>query len=141
VDHDVLPVLSHDRRKRWIGMLTRRNIIERLHEELERSTQLALHEHLSLRAIEEESKISQLVTAIPGRRPDVQRLFVPIDAIGKSLKECDFRRKYDVQVIAIEQRDGSFQCPPDPDASLRTDQRLLAVVWRPDRPATRAGAT
>lgn len=57
-----------------------------------------------------------------------QRLFVPIDAIDKSLRECDFRRQYKSQVIAIEERDGSLQCSPDLDRPLSSDQRLLDVV-------------
>jgi len=54
---------------------------------------------------------------------------VPIQAIGKSLRECDFRRKYNAQVIAIEHPDGSIECPPDLDRALSTKERLLAVVW------------
>jgi len=83
-----------------------------------------------LRAIKEDVRIDQLVMGVPGRHADVQRLFVPIDAIGKSLRECDFRRRYDAQVIAIEESDGSIECPPNPDRPLLTSTRLLAVVWK-----------
>ena len=54
---------------------------------------------------------------------------MPIDAIGKSLRECDFRRKYNIQVIAIEESDGTYECPPDPGRPLTTKERLLVVVW------------
>ncbi|MHC4100095.1 MAG: chloride channel protein [Planctomycetota bacterium] len=129
VEHEVLPVMSHGRGGKWVGMLTRRRVVERLHEELDRSREAAFQEHLGLRAIEEDLRLDELVMAVPGEHSDIQRLFVPIDAIGKSLRECDFRRRYNVQVIAIEEADGSYECPPDPDRPLTTKERLLAVVW------------
>jgi CIC family chloride channel protein len=129
VEHEVLPVMSHGRGGKWVGMLTRRRVVDRLHEELDRSHEAAFQEHLSLRAIKEDMKLDQLVMRVPGEHSDIQRLFVPIDAVGKSLRECDFRRKYNVEVIAIEESDGTYECPPDPDRTLTTKERLLAVVW------------
>jgi CIC family chloride channel protein len=129
VEHEVLPVVSHGRGGRWVGMLTRRRVVDRLHEELDRSHEAAFQEHLSLRAIREDLRLDQLVMRVPGKHSDIQRLFVPIDAIGKSLRECDFRRKYNIQVIAIEESDGSYMCPPNPDRPLTTKERLLAVIW------------
>jgi len=130
VDDEVLPVMSHGRNPKWVGMLARRHVVAMLHEELGRSHEAAFQEHRSLRAIKEDVRIDQLVMGVPGRHADVQRLFVPIDAIGKSLRECDFRRRYDAQVIAIEESDGSIECPPNPDRPLLTSTRLLAVVWK-----------
>ena len=130
VDHATLPVMSGGREPRWVGMLSRRDVIEKLHRELERSHEAAFREHLGLRAIRDDVRLDQLIMGLPARHADVQRLFVPIDAIGKSLRECDFRRQYNAQVIAIEERDGSLQCPPDLDRRLSTDMRLLAVVWK-----------
>jgi CIC family chloride channel protein len=129
VEHEVLPVMSHGRGGQWVGMLARRRVVDRLHEELEHSHAAAFEEHLSLRAIKEDMKLDQLVMRVPGEHSDIQRLFVPIDAIGKSLRECDFRRKYNIQVIAIEESDGTYECPPDPDRPLTTKERLLVVVW------------
>lgn len=51
-----------------------------------------------------------------------------LQAVGKSLRKADFRRQFGAQVIGIEQPDGSIQCPPDPNAPLRTSQRLVAIV-------------
>ncbi|MHC4319186.1 MAG: chloride channel protein [Planctomycetota bacterium] len=129
VEHDVLPVVSHGRGGKWVGMLTRRRVVDRLHEELDRSHEAAFQEHLSLRAIREDLRLDQLVMRVPGQHSEIQRLFVPIDAIGKSLRECDFRKKYNIQVIALEESDGSYVCPPDPDRPLTTKERLLAVIW------------
>lgn len=133
VDDEVLPVMSHGRNPKWVGMLARRHVVAMLHEELGRSHEAAFQEHRSLRAIKEDVRIDQLVMGVPGRHADVQRLFVPIDAIGKSLRECDFRRRYDAQVIAIEESDGSIESPPNPDRPLLTSTRLLAVVWKDSR--------
>jgi signal-transduction protein with cAMP-binding, CBS, and nucleotidyltransferase domain len=129
VEHEVLPVVSHGAGGKWVGMLTRRRVVERLHEELDRSREAAFKEHLGLHAIKEDLRLDELVMAVPGQHSDIHRLFVPIDAIGKSLRECDFRRKYNIQVIAIEESDGTYECPPDPDRPLTTRERLLAVVW------------
>jgi CIC family chloride channel protein len=134
VEHEVLPVMSHGRGGKWVGMLTRRRVVDRLHEELDRSHEAAFQEHLSLRAIKADLRLDQLVMRVPGRHSDIQRLFVPIDAIGKSLREADFRRKYNAEVIAIEESDGSHECPPNPDRALTTKERLLAVVWTARRP-------
>jgi CIC family chloride channel protein len=129
VEHEVLPVMSHGHGGKWVGMLTRRRVVDRLHEELARSHETAFQEHLSLRAIMEDMRLDQLIMHVPGEHSDIQRLFVPIEATGKSLRECDFRRKYNIEVIAIEESDGSYECPPDPDRPLTTKERLLAVVW------------
>lgn len=130
VDHATLPVMSSGRDPRWVGMLSRRDVIDKLHRELERSHEAAFREHVGLRAIRDDVRLDQLIMGLPAQHADVQRLFVPIDAIGKSLRECDFRRQYNAQVIAIEERDGSLQCPPNLDRPLSTDLRLLAVVWK-----------
>jgi len=65
---------------------------------------------------------------VPQQKHKVQRLFVPLQAVGRSLRETDFRMQFGAQVIGIEQTDGSIQCPPDADAPLRTDQRLVALL-------------
>ncbi len=65
--------------------------------------------------------------ASAGKTEKIQRLIVPVQAVGLSLRDADFRRKYGVQVIAIEQADGSIQCPPDVEGPLKTDQRLIGI--------------
>ena len=102
--------------------------LEGLHEIL--CSEGLLEEHLSLRAIEQDVRLDHLVMGVPVEHALIQRLFVPMDAVGKSLRECNFRRKYNMEVIAIERADGSIECPPDPDAPLLTRYRLLAVLWR-----------
>ena len=127
--HDTMPVLA-DRRgdRQWVGMLTRKHIVERLHHEIEESHRIAFAEYPSLDAIKDVVQIDQLVMGVPSARADIHQLFVPMDVVGKSLRESDFRNKYDAQVVAVQQRDGSVNCPPDLDSPLRTDQRLLVVM-------------
>ena len=129
MDRGRLTGMCGGREGKWVGMRTRRDVVTTLHKELERSHQAAFREHASLSAIQEDVLVDQLIMGLPQKHADVQRLFVPIDAIGKSLRECDFRRKYNAQVIAIEHPDGSIECPPDLDKPLSTKGRLLAVVW------------
>ncbi|HKQ48140.1 MAG TPA: chloride channel protein [Phycisphaerae bacterium] len=131
--HDVLPVVQRGSRGRWLGMLTRERIFERVREGVARMQTLMLEEHDGLKAIESEGRLQQLVMGVAPMKKDViQRLIVPVDAVGQSLRQSDFRRKYGAQVIAIEKPDGSIQCPPDLDAPLVTGQRLLAIVPQPD---------
>jgi len=68
----------------------------------------------------------------PAQKEMIQRFIVPMDAVGKSLRETDFRRTYGAQIIAVEKPDGTIQCPPDLDAPLATGQRLLAIVAQSD---------
>ncbi|UCE61342.1 MAG: chloride channel protein [Phycisphaerales bacterium] len=125
----VMPVVARDRREHLVGMLTRRDIYRTVRRQLDDLGRHLVLEHEALASIEHEETLHQLVTGVPaGKASRVQRLLVPIQAIGLSLRQADFRRKYDVQVIGIEQTDGTIQCPPDVDAPLKTDQRLIGIV-------------
>ncbi|QOJ02798.1 MAG: chloride channel protein [Planctomycetia bacterium] len=128
-DHDVLPVLTAPPERRWIGMLSRRRVLEAVRDHMAGVQRLMFREHAGLRTMEEDARLEQLGLGIaPARRDLVQRLTVPSDAVGRSLRETDFRRAHGAQVIAIEQPDGSLQCPPNLDAPLEADQRLLVVT-------------
>ncbi|RJP36020.1 MAG: CBS domain-containing protein [Phycisphaerales bacterium] len=133
-NHDVLPVVSAGRRRTWVGMLSRRAVFEALRREAARMQESVVREHAGLMAIDREGQLNQLMMAVaPTRADQVQRLLVPLEAVGLSLRQADVRNRFEIEVLAIEQPDGSVQCPPDPNAPLRTDQRLIAIVW--DRPA------
>ncbi len=128
-NHDMLPVVSRDRHRRFLGMLTRRGVFESLRSHVADMQRHVFAEHAGLAAIDREGQLDQLLMAVAPRHTDrVQRLLVPLDALGRSLRQADFRKTFGAQVIAIEQPDGSMQCPPDIDAPLHTGQRLLAVV-------------
>jgi len=127
--HNALPVVSREPPGRWLGMLTRERILEAIHRDLEETQQAVLQEHGGLAAIGTEGQLQELAAGLaPRRRPEMQRLLVPLQAVGLSLRQADFRRNFGAQVIAIEQPDGTLQCPPDIDTPLRTDQRLVALV-------------
>ncbi len=128
-NHDVLPVVSSDGRRAWLGMLTRAQVFDTLRKSLANVQSAMFREHTGLAAIESEGQIQQLVMGVTPMRKDViQRLLVPMDAIGKSIRDADFRRSYGAQIIGVEQPDGTIQCPPPLDEPLRTGQRLLAIV-------------
>lgn len=129
-NHDVLPVVSREKDRRWLGMLTRESVFNTIRGHIEQMQKLVLREHAGLAAIEQEGQLQQLVMGVaPGRKDMIQRLLVPLQAVGRSLRDADFRNRFGAQVIAIEQPDGSIQCPPDLDAPLHTGQRLVAIVW------------
>ncbi|MCP4593084.1 MAG: CBS domain-containing protein [bacterium] len=128
-NQDVLPVVSRDSDRRWLGMLTRERVFKKVRRHVGEMERSVLREHHGLAAIEREGQFHELLTGlVPAREHELQRLLVPIQAIGKSLREGSFRNEYGVQVVAIEQPDGALQCPPDVDTPLRTDQRLIALV-------------
>ncbi len=128
-DHDVLPVMDSTPARRWVGMLSRRRILEALRDHMADVQRLMIREHAGLATVEQDARLEQLGLGIaPARRDLVQRLPVPPDVVGRSLREADFRRAHGAQVIAIEHADGSLQCPPSLDDPLRADQRLLVIA-------------
>ena len=137
-NHDVIPVVSDDGERRWCGMLTRAGIFSALQNEMSTMQQAVLAEHGGLGVIEQEGQLFQLVMGVmPAQKDKIQRLFVPLQAVGKSLRDLDFRRTFGTHVLAIEQPDGSIQCPPDLDTPLSQNQRLVAVVSKAeDRAST-----
>ena len=138
--HDVLAVVSRSPKRRWLGMLTRKRVFKAVRRQVEETQRLAVREHRGLAAIEHEGQLQELVAGLaPTRKHEIQRLLVPLQAVGKSLRQADFRKNFGTQIIAIEQPDGSFQCPPDIDAPLRTEQRLVALVWSREEPLEGAG--
>lgn len=127
--HEVLPVVRKDAPDHWVGMLSRERVFEMLQDQIRRMHEHVLREHGGLSAIDREGQLQQLLVGVaPERKELVQRLLVPLQAIGKSLRECDFRKQFDAQIIAIEQPDGTLQSPPDPDLPLHTGLRLVAIV-------------
>ena len=125
----VVPVVTRGAQPRFCGMLTRADVHNAVHSRLDELRQHLLGDHAGLAAMENEEQLHQLVMGVaPPRGHNIQRLLVPVQAVGKSLRETDFRRQFGVQVIAVEQPDGSISCPPDPDVPLSTRQRLVAIV-------------
>lgn len=127
-NHIVLPVID-PASGMFLGMLSREGIYAAVRTRLDYMRQDLLTEHKALLAIEHEETLHQLVAGVSIRKTDnLQRLFVPMEAVGRSLRESNFRREFGIQVIAVEMPDGSIQCPPDVDSPLETRQRLIAIV-------------
>ncbi|RME37056.1 MAG: CBS domain-containing protein [Planctomycetota bacterium] len=125
----VLPVVATGDGERFVGMILRSDIHRLLRRRIDEMSRHLLEEHAGLAAVEYEETIHQLAVGVAAGKTDrIQRLIVPLQVVGMSLREADFRRRFGVQVIAIEKPDGSIQCPPDVDAPLQTNQRLLAIV-------------
>lgn len=133
--HDVLPVVSRDRARRWLGMLTRRQVFERLQQRIGETQRIVAREHVGLRAIEDEGQLQQLVMAVsPLESNRIQRLMVPIDAVGLTIRDAQMRQRYGLQVIGIELPDGTLQFPPDLDLPLEPGHRLVATIVQDPAP-------
>lgn len=125
----LLPVVCKDRSGRFAGVVSRTDIHAVVREQLEEMSRHLLAEHEGLAGMEQEDDVYRLAAGVtPGSLDRIQRLLVPMSAIGQSLREADVRKNFGFHVIAIEQSDGSIQCPPDADAPLQTSQRLIVVA-------------
>ncbi len=127
--HDVLPVVAREGSKRWLGMLSRRAVFDALRERTEEIHRAVLEEHAGLHEIEGEGQISEIAMTVGARRSEmIQRRMVPPDALGKSLREADFRRVYGIIVLGVELAEGELQFPPDLDMPLEAEHRLIVTV-------------
>lgn len=135
--HEVLPVITRQNGERWVGMISRQHVVDVLRKDLRERHAVVLREHDDLQAIDRDLSLHQMLLPTSQDTHRLQKMFVPIQAVGKSLRESDFRRRFNVQVIAIEQPDGAIQCPPDLDKPLTTDLRLLALRVKDDEKMNR----
>lgn len=130
-NRSALPVVKRGSGGAYLGMITRAAIHQAMRDRLESMRSHLLSEHRGLAAIDNEATVQQIVTgASIGSAEVIQRLIIPLQVIGKSLRQSDFRKNFGVQVIAIEYPDGSIECPPNVDIPLQTSLRLIAVTSR-----------
>lgn len=130
--HNVLPVVRRED-GRWLGMIARERVYKRIQEHVAERQRQMLSEHAGLAAMQQEAEIQELVLGVgDARKNRFERIMVPIDAVGQSLRQADFRRRFHAQVIAIEQPTGEVQCPPSLDAPLTSSQRLLVLAEERD---------
>jgi len=129
-----LPVVAQEDANRLVGVLTRTDVYENIRAKLADMLSSLASEHEAVASLEHEETLYQLVTGVPASpAARIQRLLVPVQAVGQSLRDAGFRQRFGVQVIAVEQADGSIQCPPDVDTPLRTDQRLIGFIADPQQ--------
>ncbi len=127
--HSVLPVVSREAPHRFLGTVSRRTIFDALVERVNGLKELALGEHAGLLAIEEEARLDHVLIAMAGDSgPRVKRLMVPLDVIGKSIRQSRFRNCYGLQIVALERPDGTLECPPNLHTVLDGSYRLLVIA-------------
>ncbi len=128
--HDVIPVLSRGPRSQWLGMLTRQRVYEAVRNQIADVQQSVLTEHAGLAMIHHEGQIAELMLGVaPMHKDRIQRMPVPLQAVGQSLREADFARRFGAQVVGIQDEKGEIHCPPDIDKPLRPDYELIAIVF------------
>ncbi len=136
---DVLPVVAgeDDKGALFAGMLERRTIAGALLRRAESERAQLLREHADLRALGAERDLDAILDALPAaRRRTVERVPVPADAAGRSLREADFRRRYGLEVVAIDTPAGEIITPPDPARPLAAGETLIALPTSPEGAAT-----
>lgn len=122
---DVLPVVD-GRGGDYRGMLSRDAILKALRKRLADQRYHLLREHAGLTALAQENLIEGLLSEISGHtQGKVQRMGVPSDVAGKSLKESGFRERYDSHVIAIQKTTGELITAPDADHILLKEDTLI----------------
>lgn len=127
--HNVLPVVSEHDDRRFLGVLSRQAIYQAVHSRSEEMRSHLHREHAGIETIEQDEQLYQLALCAQTPSPDtIQRIPVPPEAVGKSIRETDFRHHYGAQIISVQNADGTMQCPPDVDAPLKSDQVLLAIL-------------
>jgi len=120
---EVLPVIEEGN---YVGMLSREAILKALRKRLADQRYHLLQEHSGLTALAQESLIENLLSEISSHAGGrVQRMDVPGDAAGKSLKESGFRKRYEWQVIAVQKASGELVTAPDPEYILAKEDTLI----------------
>lgn len=124
---EVLPIVSEDKGE-FTGMLTRAAIVAAVRVRLAEQREHAIREHAGFSALDKEAQLVDLLGEFTDpQKKCIQRVNVPHEAIGKSLRECDYHRNYGSQVIAIESRNGELSSPVDPDRPLEKDDILIVI--------------
>jgi len=112
----------------FVGMLTRGAIVAALQARMSEQRAHLLREHAPIAMLAGESQIEQMISELPAaRRGTVQRMPVPEEIAGKSLRECDFRRRFGRDVIAVQTASGEVIAPPDPGRALAGDDVLIVL--------------
>ncbi|HLY74590.1 MAG TPA: chloride channel protein, partial [Planctomycetota bacterium] len=122
---DVLPVVD-GRSGEYAGMLSREAIVKALRKRLADQRFQMLQEHSGLTALAHETLLENLLSEIASHATGkVRRMNVPVEMAGKSLKESEFRTRYESHVIAIQRSTGELLTPPDPDHVLLKEDMLI----------------
>jgi K+/H+ antiporter YhaU regulatory subunit KhtT len=124
----VAPVVGRD--GRFVGMLARGAIHAAMRARLATERERAAEASADVAALEQEGRLALLLSGIEsggGAAPAVERMQVPHEAAGRSLREADFRRTFGCHVIAVQTAKGETIAPPDPERPLAGDDLLVVV--------------
>jgi CIC family chloride channel protein len=129
---DVLPVVQDGE---YMGMLSRGAILKALRKSMADQRYHLLREHSGLTALAQEALIENLLSEFsthPGGK--IQRMNVPEDVAGKTLKDSRFRERYDSQVIAVQKPTGELVTAPDPEYVLLKEDTLIVFKEENEHP-------
>lgn len=127
---DVLPVVARDGR-RLVGVLERTAMLREMREHMANRSAAALREHAAFSTLANDIRLDDLLALLSEKSADtVVRMRVPSEALGLSLREADFRRRFGVYVIGIETSDGRLMAPPDPQRPLGQEDVLIVMQTR-----------
>lgn len=127
---DVLPVVARDGRT-FVGVLERSAMLREMREHMATRSAAALREHAAFSTLANDVQLDDLLAVLSQRSADtVVRMRVPSEALGLSLREADFRRRFGVYVIGIETREGKLLAPPDPQRPLAEEDVLVVMQKR-----------
>jgi CIC family chloride channel protein len=127
---ELLPVVE-ERSGQFIGVLTREAILRGLRGRIAEQRTHLLREHAGVAVIAQENFIESLLSDLAlAHQSTVERMPVPSEAAGRTLREVDFRNRYGRHVIAVETASGGTQAPPEPDRPLGHEDVLVVLVER-----------
>ena len=125
---EAVPVVA-PRDGSFLGMLSRRAIHAVVLRELSEARGHLLREHAGLAAIEEESQLVHLLSGMAGHEAGhLDRIAVPAELVGRSLREADYRRRHGGVVLAVVTAEHDTLCPPDPARPLAVDDHLVILA-------------
>lgn len=127
---DVLPVVARDGRS-FVGVLQRTAMLKEMREHMATRSAAALREHAAFSALANDVHLDDLLAELSQPSAGiVVRMRVPSEALGLSLREADFRRRFGVYVIGIETSEGKLLAPPDPLRPLAEEDVLVVMQKR-----------
>lgn len=122
---DVLPVVE-TQGKIFIGVLERGKIQSALEGYFEAMKRQLFSEHDYIQSLQSSLPLS-ILHYYGNPKEQLEKITVPSEIVGKSLKSANFRNDYHYEVIAIMSWDGNIICPPDPDRILTGRDLLLTL--------------
>ena len=105
----MIPVIEPEE-ERFVGMLRRGANHRAVRDRIAQQRAQMLHEHAVVIAFDQDGTLETLLSGLPAaQKSTLERISVPDDVVGKSLKEARFG-----EVIAIQTAGGDLFTPPEP---------------------------